>query len=596
MHYGARASDPYLAQRVAEALSKSYLELKQKHKREHIENRIQWLKDALEGQKDELTRALDGRDAYITRKGAILLGEKAQAAFDARSNLFTQRLQQEQILMELEASLEALQKTQRPDRVMAAIGENDVDAQTRAVADSLVQLQVRRGTLVREGNSLASTAIRSLDAEIAEASAMLERRIADLRAEVEARIRRQIHAVNNRLEQIQTAVGQHDAVLAELPEEKRSLAELTRQVDAAQQRFVFLERMKGEAELALSGTLTRAQEIDPAVLRTARQSPVLYRRALMAIFLGLFAAIGMALLRHIRDRTVQTPSDLEEKLGLQLYAAVPGFTSIPRRQRRGLHSSLVVSDLPNSTLAENYRTLRANLRFADTGTPIRTLTITSAMPKEGKTITTLNLAIAMARAGNAVLVVDADLRRPMVDTHLQGRREPGITDVLLGKVAWRDALQPSTIEGLDFIAAGKAVSDPSTLFEVGHFGEILEEMRTAYEYVLFDVPPVLAVADAAAFFRSLDAVLLVSRQGVCPIDIVAGAQEQVRRFGGNLLGAVFNGFDARRAGHRRYGYGGYYGYHAYHGYHAAHSRAGSSPDDADPRDVRAEDAEIARKQ
>ena len=107
---------------------------------------------------------------------------------------------------------------------------------------------------------------------------------------------------------------------------------------------------------------------------------------------------------------------------------------------------------------------------------------------------------------------------------------------------------------------------------------MLEEMRTEYEYVLFDVPPVLAVADAAAFFRSLDGVLLVSRQGACPVDIVAGAQDQVVRFGGNLLGAVFNGFDARRAGHRRYGYSGYYGYHAYHGYYAEHSRGDATRD------------------
>lgn len=572
VHLGARADDPYLAERVAKALTQSYLELKQYDKETQITKRLEWLTEALAKQEGALNKAMDQRDGYLVRKGAILLGEKATAAFDARRDLLTQRMEQEQILMELQSSLDALRATQRPDRVMAAIGESDVDAQTRAIADSLVQLEVRRGTLLRDGSSPRSPTVRSLDAEIAEAQQLLNRRIADLRAEVDARFERRISAVNNRLEQIRRAIADQDKILAELPEEKRGLVDVTRDVEAAQQRYVFLERMKGEAEIARSSTITHAKQIDPAMLNMARQSPVLYRRALMAIFLGLFAAIGVALLRHMRDRTVHTPRDLEEKLGLQLYAAIPTFQSVPRRQRRGLKSSLVVRDVPNSTLTENYRTLRANLRFADTGKPIQAMTITSAMPKEGKTVTTLNLASAMARAGNSVLVVDADLRRPMVDTHLEGKRSPGITDALLGKLDWHEAVQLSSIYRLSFISAGSSVSDPSTLLEAGHFETMLAEMRKEYEYVLFDVPPVLAVADAAAFFRSLDAVLLVSRRGACPVDIVAGAQDQVERFGGNLIGAVFNGFDARRAGHRRYGYGGYYGYHAYHGYYAEHSR------------------------
>ncbi len=582
VHLGVETENPYLAQRLADALSESYTQHKKAHRSKQVDSRITWLKAESKKQNVSLKAALDARDNYITTHGAVLLGEKATAAFEAQSRLFEQRLQQEQILMELTTSLDALQGTRTPDKVLAAIGGTNVDAQTQAIADSLVQFEVERGVLLRGGRTTEDLKVKGLEAEIAEARAMLDKRISALRGEVEAQIKRRISAVNNRLKQIGEEVARHDAVLADLPAEERALAELTRNVETAQASYVFLERMKGEAELAKTSTQVQAHVVDKALLLTARQSPVLYQRALVAIFLGLFAACGMALLRHARDRTVQSPGDLEEGLGLQLYAAIPEFSSVPRRQRKGLVSSLVVRDAPQSTLTENYRTLRANIRFADTGEPIQALAITSALPKEGKTVTTLNLAMAMALAGNSVIVVDADLRRPMVSAHLQGEAAPGIVEVLRGDIPWRDTVQASEVKGLSFIAAGRKLKDPSALLEAGHFATMLKEMREEYEYILFDVPPVLAVADAAAFFRSLDAVFLVARQGACPRDIVAGARDQVRRLGGNLTGAIFNGFDAKRAGSRRYGYGGYGGYSGYYAYHAGDDEAeGDDPERSD---------------
>ncbi len=592
VYLGAEADGPYLAQRMAAALSQSYREHKKVRKTSQMQKRVDWLTTQLEEQDKLLKTALDARDEYIRTHGAILLSEQATAAFEAQSKLFEQRLQQEQILMQEGTALDALHETKTPDRVMAAIGATNVDPQTQAIADNLVQLEVRRGSLLRQRSTTEDPAVKRLDAEITEVRTMLSKRIEALRSEVEAQIKRRIAAVNNRLKQIQDEVVKHDAVLKKLPAEERALAEKTRNVEAARTSSVFLKQMKGESELALSSTLTQAHEVDPALLLTARQSPVLFRRALVAFFLGLFAAIGMALFRHLRDRTVQSPRDLEEGLGVQLYASIPEFKSVPRRQRLGLKSSLVVRDVPNSTLTENYRTLRANIRFADTGEPIQALAITSALPSEGKTVTTLNLAVAMAKAGNAVIVVDADLRRPMVDTHLGGQPKPGTVEILRDEIDWRSAVQQSDVENLAFIPAGRQLKNPGALLESGTFEKMLKELRETYEYVLFDVPPVLAVADAAAFFRRLDAVFLVSRQGACPLDIVAGAYEQVQRFGGNVQGAIFNGFDAKRAGSRRYGYGGYYGYYGYHAYHGYYAqpekddrRQGGGEDPAASRDA-----------
>ncbi|MDA1194538.1 MAG: polysaccharide biosynthesis tyrosine autokinase [Planctomycetota bacterium] len=580
VNIGAVADDPYFAQRAAEALAASYLELKQRRKDDQIISRLAWLRNKLAEEQEALTAALNVRDTFMGDGDAVLLGEKAAAAFEAQSALFEQELIQQDLLERAKATLAGLRSTQSSGQALAVIGQSKVDVQTQAIADRLVQLQIERGTMLRQRSTEADLPVKALDAEIAELEGILEKRVKALLAEVDADILRNIDVSKTQLQRIATEHERHEKTLKALPTMERALAEKTRDVVAAQQRYVFLEQMKSEAEIALTSTMSQVTLVDQALLDTARKSPVLFRQAIVAFFLGLFAAVGVALLRHLRERSVQSPTDIENRLGLTLLATIPDFSTVPRRQRKGLKGSLVVHELPSSPLTENYRTLRANIRFADGPRPIQALTLTSAVPSEGKTVTTLNLALAMAGAGNSVIVVDADLRRPMVAKHLKGERAPGLSDTLLGTTAWRDAVQKFKDTGLSFLSAGAPHANPIALLEGGQFEELLAELREEFDYILFDVPPVLAVADAAGFFSSLDAVLLVSRHGACPIDIVESAKAQVVRFGGNLIGAVYNGFDAKRAASRRYGYGSYYGYYGYYGYGKYYGKHGDYGDES----------------
>ena len=112
------------------------------------------------------------------------------------------------------------------------------------------------------------------------------------------------------------------------------------------------------------------------------------------------------------------------------------------------------------------------------------------------------------------------------------------------------------------IAAGRHPDNPGRLLDSPAFDALLADLRAEYEYVLFDVPPALAVADAAAFFRKLDAVLLLVRYGRYTVEVAEGAYDQLERLGAKVLGLVFNGFDARRSSRYGRGYYGYYGHYA----------------------------------
>jgi capsular exopolysaccharide synthesis family protein len=214
-------------------------------------------------------------------------------------------------------------------------------------------------------------------------------------------------------------------------------------------------------------------------------------------------------------------------------------------------------------MAETYRSLRANLRFASIDRPVRSLAVTSSLEQEGKTVTTCNLAVVLAQAGSRVVVVDADMRRPSAHTVLGARLAPGLVDVLSGAAAWKGVVQPvAGLEALHLLAAGRTPPNPGALLDSAAFRTLLTDLTTAYDYVLFDVPPVLAVADAAAFFRRLDAVVLLARYRRGTAEVVASARQQIERMGGNVVGVIFNAFDARKAARRGYGYYGYYGDYA----------------------------------
>ena len=317
-----------------------------------------------------------------------------------------------------------------------------------------------------------------------------------------------------------------------------------------------LKERQREAEIARAGAISSVHLLDEASRPSTRSRPSLARTLILALFFGTVGALGAAALVEYLDRKVRTPAELEEGLGIDVVGSIPRH---PRRQR-----GVLTRDEPTSTLAETYRSLRANIRFAASESPIRSLAITSALQGEGKTVTTLNLAVVMAQAGDRVVVVDADMRRPNTHNMLGLEREPGLVDVLRGEQDWRAVLHETDVPGLFAMAAGRQPSNPGALLDSDAFRALHESLKQEFDYVLFDVPPVLAVADASAFFRQLDAVYLLTRYGRYTIDVAQGAQDQVERLGANLQGAVLNAFDVRRAARRRYGY---YGYHGYHGYY-----------------------------
>lgn len=351
--------------------------------------------------------------------------------------------------------------------------------------------------------------------------------------------------------------------LAQLPEDERVLADPMRRLEAHSEIVKFLLSRQQEAEISRAGSLATAEFIDVAVPPRSPRGPLVPLYLALGAVAGLGLALGWAVVRESIDRGIFTSAELELSSGLPVFGSIPDYKRGPCRIRGAGSDFVALRDEPESAVAEAYRSLRSNLKFVlNTGQPEleqKAIAFTSCTQGEGKSVTNVDMALAFALAGKRVLLVDADMRRPAVSRYLRVSLSPGLSDVLRGELDWRECVQAEVFPGLDVLPAGPQPASPGDLFAGKQTRRFIEETREAYDLVVFDVPPALAVADIDCLAPLLDALLLVTRSAKLSQAVVQEGVRRLRRTGANVVGAVLNAARPSR-GEQKYGYGYGYGY------------------------------------
>jgi non-specific protein-tyrosine kinase len=199
--------------------------------------------------------------------------------------------------------------------------------------------------------------------------------------------------------------------------------------------------------------------------------------------------------------------------------------------------TLITLSDPRSPISEAYRTLRTNLSFSSLDDPIRTLVITSAAPDEGKSTTAANLAVTMAQGGKRTILVDCDLRRPTLHELFNLPAEPGLTNLLLEE-GDQQLLHDTEVEGLQLLTSGLLPPNPADLLGSLKIDQIIADLVSKADIVLFDAPPVIAVTDATVLGSKVDGVLLVIRAGKTRREHAARAKELLERANVRVIGAA----------------------------------------------------------
>lgn len=236
-------------------------------------------------------------------------------------------------------------------------------------------------------------------------------------------------------------------------------------------------------------------------------------------------------------------------------------TAGARTLKTGETFRLVVLDDPRSFAAEAYRVLRTNLHYANPDAPIRRLLVTSAGAGEGKSTTAANLAVCFAQADRAVLLVDADLRRPVINTLFRQPATPGLSSYLVGDALLDAVIQKTAVPNLSIVASGPPPPNPAELVGSRRMREFLDAVSERFDMVLLDSPPVLAVSDVGALVPMADGALLVVGSGMAARLALRRAKEAIQAVQGRIVGAVLNRFNASAQGYSRRYYDRYESYY-----------------------------------
>jgi succinoglycan biosynthesis transport protein ExoP len=330
----------------------------------------------------------------------------------------------------------------------------------------------------------------------------------------------------------------------------------------------------------LSATQTGGFEISQeAILPTSSVAPRPVRDTGFALLGGLILGILLAFLADYIDRRIKNEETMEKEFGLPVLASVPkvgrGWSRSPSRYPRGM-IGFASADSP---FLEAYRTLRSNLKFYQLEHRSQTLLVTSGLAREGKTVTAINLCLSLALSGARVILIEADLRRPMIDEYLGLDTRMGVSSVLAGTSSFSDSLQVVRVpdfvpdprlrskgqnkgttmqQALLCMTSGPLPPNPSELLTSPRMKELIQTAAGHAEYVVIDTPPVLLVSDALNLAEYTNGVIIASKMKGTTYDEARDVRTVLERSGCRALGIVVNGVGKKRGSYYRSHYKGHY--------------------------------------
>jgi tyrosine-protein kinase Etk/Wzc len=300
---------------------------------------------------------------------------------------------------------------------------------------------------------------------------------------------------------------------------------------------------RAEAGIAKASNLPDSRIIDEA-----RVASLIYpkpsRNYTMALVIGFLIPIGLLFAKEYLNDTITSREELERLTKIPILGVV---------MHNRKPTNLVISSNPKSAVSETFRSLRSNLQYIASDLDRKVILITSGISGEGKTFCAINLASVLALSGKKTLLVGVDLRKPRIFNDFGLSNEVGLSTYLIGQADKQQVIQPTHIHDLDIITAGPLAPNPTELLMTKRFGDFVKELKSEYENIVFDSPPLGLVADSFELLKYTDVTLYVVRQNYTSKGILSTINSLYSKGNISNVSIVLNDF----SGQNTYGYGYY---------------------------------------
>ncbi|HJR80500.1 MAG TPA: polysaccharide biosynthesis tyrosine autokinase [Anaerolineales bacterium] len=344
-----------------------------------------------------------------------------------------------------------------------------------------------------------------------------------------ARLQERIVNGQQRLVEIDTALNNSisETELTALQQEKTTLEGLLIEWERNYTQLLTLTESKGDP--------TQLTIVEPAHSNNRMIRPRIQLNTLLGAGVGMILALGLVFLLELLDDTFRSLKDFSQSEEVNVLG------SIRRIRGKKLSDKLIAHLQPHSPITESYRIVRSRIRFKRGEGTARSIMVTSSMPDEGKSLTAANLAVVFAQANFKTIVVDANLRHPILHEVFAVRNDSGLGDALSSsEIHVKEYLQDTSVNNLQILSGGTPLADPSGQLGSERMEEIIRDLKKSADIVIFDSPPALVFADAIVLSRRVDGVIMVIQAGKSKRSAINQTLLDLQNANADLLGSVFN--------------------------------------------------------
>jgi capsular exopolysaccharide synthesis family protein len=331
---------------------------------------------------------------------------------------------------------------------------------------------------------------------------------------------------------------------------------LKREMDSSQQLYTTMLTRAKEAAVSEKLEVSNIRIVDAAKPPGSPYKPKLGKDLLMSALFALFLGVAVSFLLEYLDASIRTAEEVSTYLNLPFLGYIPSVIADAKTESE---RDLLCFQKPKSTITESYRALRTSILFASPeDKPLKSILITSALPEEGKSFIASNLAIIFAQVNERVILLDVDMRRP--STHKSFNLEQkagGLSNFLTGAVELEKIIRPTPVPNLSIIPSGTIPPNPSELLTSAKVKLLFDELKTRFDRVIMDSPPILSVADSSLLSNVVDGVVLVVKGGFTRLEAAIKAKEKILAAKGRIIGALVNNIEPEKEDR-------YYYYHYYY--------------------------------
>jgi len=567
----------------------------------------EFLQEQVADQRANLERLEGALQTYMENKGIVSLDAESRKMIDQLSQLEATRDATDITLRSLERTVASYrEEIPQQEQLLERTLGNSNDPYIRSLQEQIAALEIQRDLAVSKTPGLAGKEVfgdklKEVDAQIQDLKEKLTTRTKQyiqtlvpstaapdqaslnpssyLRQVKQRLIESQIemNSLRAKREALNRTIGDYERQFARIPGKSIQYARLERGKLAAEKLFVVLNDKLSEATIAEQSQFGYIDIIDNATVPIEPSSPNMMLNLAIGLAVGVFMGILFVVVREYRDVRIHSPEDLKLK-GFAPAAVIMRMEPELRRLRgkpvlsrygRPMDPHLLTLADMYSPVAESFRKLRTAIQFepAFERRP-QTILVSSPNRREGKSVTAANLAVSFAQNGRMVLLVDANLRSPGLHQMFDLFQEPGLSELLQGKVGYDAVVQMTTLRNLHVLTGGAISPNAAELIASEGMRDFVQQAELEYDVVILDSGPTLTVADPSVLATYVDIVLLVVSAGSTRLEELERSVEIIESVGGKMPKYILNRFDQQRAygiSYTRSGYG-------YHGYWDANDR------------------------